>query len=579
MGNKVTAKKFIKIQLRVLRDLMADYKKESLIIIGLSWVVICFELVDFKILEYMTDRININDPGKDSFWQIVLTAAGVFAALVILKIIYDYRSGKYIFQIGKDIEMKFVRHVSRIEYEHYEKADFYNELDMASQAGGQYSQAVTCISEFVKILVLLVMYGVLLSAINPFLLLAILLIIVLCSICAAMVKDKQLDFYRRNVSPMSRKSRYFGSIFKERLNHQNIQFSQSFHFFSQKMSRYNSQVRRKYLQLNLLSFFSEFITSFLFLFVFLFAILYTENGVVKGNYTIGYFCMVLAMLGNLFQVIKRYTAFLIQNNWYVNVLNEYYKIMDISIQNSGKEELPHEGIEVEQASYRYPGTEGKAVEQLSLRIKPGEKVAIVGENGSGKTTLISMLLHLLEPEEGKIAVCFGGVKAIMQEFGQYQMSIKENVEIGVGGRELSDEFVCRILDQVGLMEKIQNFPNGIYTKLGEINNGTELSKGQWQRLAIARLLADKEAAIWILDEPTAYLDPISEIEMYKLIFQLAGREKTVLFISHRLGFAQFADYIVLMKAGRVAEVGTHRELMAADGEYSRMFTVQKKWYE
>ena len=105
----------------------------------------------------------------------------------------------------------------------------------------------------------------------------------------------------------------------------------------------------------------------------------------------------------------------------------------------------------------------------------------------------------------------------------------------------------------------------------------ELSKGQWQRLAIARLLANEEAEIWILDEPTAFLDPLAELELYKLIFSLAGN-RLVFFISHRLGFAKNADRILVMKDGKICEEGTHYDLMQCRGEYAKLYGMQEQWY-
>ena len=113
--------------------------------------------------------------------------------------------------------------------------------------------------------------------------------------------------------------------------------------------------------------------------------------------------------------------------------------------------------------------------------------------------------------------------------------------------------------------------------LGQMQDGVELSKGQWQRLAIARLLANDDAKIWILDEPTAYLDPIAEVEVYNKIWQLSG-DRLVFFISHRLGFAKNADYIIVIENGCIAEFGTHKELIRKDGSYAKMFSAQKEWY-
>ena len=167
--------------------------------------------------------------------------------------------------------------------------------------------------------------------------------------------------------------------------------------------------------------------------------------------------------------------------------------------------------------------------------------------------------------------------AVMQDFIQHQLTIKENIEIGCGGAVKPDEFIWDIIRKVGLEEFVRSKPDGIYTMCGQLDQGIELSKGQWQRIAIGRLLANPAARIWILDEPTAYLDPLAEIEMYNLIYSLAG-DRMVFFISHRLGFAKNADRIIVLKDGVAAEQGTHKSLMEAGGIYAEMFSAQKEWY-
>ena len=213
-------------------------------------------------------------------------------------------------------------------------------------------------------------------------------------------------------------------------------------------------------------------------------------------------------------------------------------------------------------------------------------------NGSGKTTFTNLICKLTYNFEGRIRISkdetvndtdnsnetiYPEVSCVFQDFAQYQMSIYENIVCGDVTHTFSEEEVWNILDRVGLKETVQSLPSGIHTSLGQLDKGIELSKGQWQRIAIARLLAKKEATIWILDEPTAYLDPISEIEIYNLIYELSGN-RTVLFISHRLGFAKKADRVVVFEGGKIIEDGEHSSLMQQGGRYAEMYNTQKSWY-
>lgn len=151
--------------------------------------------------------------------------------------------------------------------------------------------------------------------------------------------------------------------------------------------------------------------------------------------------------------------------------------------------------------------------------------------------------------------------------------------MGDPGRKLTDEEIWELLDTVGLREKVAGLEQGLDTRLGQLDGQGDFSKGQWQRIAIARLLAKKDAGIWILDEPTAYLDPLSEIEVYNMIYRLAG-DRIVIFISHRLGFARQTDRILVFRKGEIAEQGSHEELMEKEnGIYREMYSLQKEWYQ
>lgn len=321
----------------------------------------------------------------------------------------------------------------------------------------------------------------------------------------------------------------------------------------------------------------------------------------EGRYEIGYFTMVMAMLFNLFSEVKNFSYFLLNQNWYIRTLDAYYDVMnfketpvrpigaaDVNVVNNNVSGSATGGasdgvVALKDIRYQYIQSEQYALRGISCAFKRGEKIAVVGRNGGGKTTLVSVVLGLLKNFEGVLtlegsAQNAAGITAILQDFGQYQMTVKENIELGCGGRELSEGKIIEILKKVDLYEFITAKPEGIYTKLGQLEeSGVELSKGQWQRIAIGRLLANEDARIWILDEPTAYLDPIAEIEMYKFIFNIA-EDRLMFFISHRLGFAKNADRIIVINDGVIAEDGVHEELMRQNGLYAKMFNAQREWY-
>ncbi len=321
-------------------------------------------------------------------------------------------------------------------------------------------------------------------------------------------------------------------------------------------------------------------------------LIYTVIHLVAGEvYTIGYFTLVITTIISYKRTLEMFAYRSQYYKTYFELFNDYLQVLGRENEpKNSKELLPSNfNINLQDISYKYIQSEHKALNRFNLSIQDQETIAIVGENGSGKTTFTNLMGELTKRYDGRILVNDKNIKGtlgilrnsiaiIFQDFQEYQVTIKENIKLGDINREITDEEVIDILKQVKLYEDIKKLPNGIDTMLGQIEEGTEFSKGQWQRLAVARMLAKKDAKIWILDEPTAYLDPIAEIDMYDFIYSLKG-DRTVIFISHRLGFARKADRIVLFEQGQVLEEGTHKELISKDGKYAKMFEKQKSWYE
>ncbi|MCC7001770.1 MAG: ABC transporter ATP-binding protein [Gemmatimonadaceae bacterium] len=247
------------------------------------------------------------------------------------------------------------------------------------------------------------------------------------------------------------------------------------------------------------------------------------------------------------------------------------------------------GIEFREVSFRYPRGDDAAVEQLSLHIKPGELVAIVGENGAGKSTLVKLLLRFYDPSEG--AVLVGGVDirlvdplvlrerigVLFQDYSMYELTVRENVTMGRPSAPVDDERVWRALRDARAEGLVKKLPAGLDSRTGRLfEGGHDLSGGEWQRLAIARLLY-RDADIWILDEPTSALDPEAEAAVFaELKANLKGRMGLV--ISHRFSTVRIADRIAVIGDGRIAELGTHEELLAARGTYARLFELQAAGY-
>ncbi|MEG4270539.1 MULTISPECIES: ABC transporter ATP-binding protein [unclassified Microcoleus] len=337
---------------------------------------------------------------------------------------------------------------------------------------------------------------------------------------------------------------------------------------------------------------------------------YVVMGALGGRYTLG----DLALYSGLIVQVEQSLQLLIGN--YANLydislgVSPIFQLLELkpelqsplvdvasrlpSLPEDGLDSRPTKdkiGIEIKHLSFCYPGSNKSTVEDINLTINPGEMLVLVGENGAGKTTLGKLLGRLYDPTSGTIdwngkdlrsyslAYVRSRIAVVMQDYARFPSTVRENVGFGDLLSLSDDTAINEAISEAGISAKVNSLAAGLETPLGkQLEDGIDLSGGQWQRIAIARaLMRLSTAEVLIFDEPTAALDPKTEHEIYSIFRQIAAG-KTTIVISHRLGLAKIADRIAVMENGKIAEIGTHDELIASNGIYCSMFTRQASSY-
>jgi ATP-binding cassette subfamily B protein len=321
----------------------------------------------------------------------------------------------------------------------------------------------------------------------------------------------------------------------------------------------------------------------------------TRHQSPAGPFTLGVLTFLAASFRQSRDLIQRFLlslAQLFEQALYLEDLFTFFDLQPRISSTPGAAVVPtpiREGFQFENVGFRYPGAERWAVRGLDFVLKPGERLALVGENGAGKTTLAKLLARLYDPSEGRILLdgrdlreydiesLRRNVGVIFQDFVRYDFPIRENIAVGDIGRR-DDQPALEVAASRSLADSvIARFKEGYEQLLGKrFEGGADLSGGEWQKLALARAYL-RDAQLLILDEPTAALDARAEYQVFLRFSELTHGRMAVL-ISHRFSTVRMADRILVLKEGELVEQGTHAELLDNKGLYSELFGLQAAGY-
>jgi ATP-binding cassette, subfamily B, bacterial len=497
-------------------------------------------------------------------------------------------------KLGHRVNVLILEKALTLRLHHFEDSEFYDKMTRARRDASTRPLSLV-ISTFglVQNAISLAAYGVLLVSFSP---LAVALLAV-AAVPAFLVESKfSGEAFRlfRWRTPETRQQTYLESVLAREDNAKEVML---FGLGPPLLDRYDQIFRGLYdddRRLTLRRSLWGFVLGLLSTAAFYLTYAWIALAAVRGQITLGAMTMYVmvfkqgqaALSASLSAIGGMY-----EDNLYLSTLYELLETPVPPVTGAHTVGIkPGDGLRFEMVAFTYPGSERPAVSGVSFHLAPGQKLALVGENGSGKTTLIKLLTRLYEPTSGRIlldgtdlreweiSALRRRVGVIFQDFVRYQFIVGEN--IGVGDVEdWREETRWKEAAAIGMAAPfIADLARGYHTQLGRwFQGGRELSGGQWQRIALSRAFMRAGADILVLDEPTAAMDAEAEVRIFDH-FRAVTKNQMAILISHRFSTVRMADHIVVLSDGRVAEEGSHEQLVANDGPYARLFALQAAGY-
>jgi ATP-binding cassette subfamily B protein len=506
-----------------------------------------------------------------------------------------YGRNLFVRRVQLEAERRLLEQASKVDLGHFDNSDWHDRLARAkrdvSWRPGDLTWSVLGLSG--NIVTIVLMAG-LLASLHWVLVVLALAAALLSLALERRVTARLYEFFYKE-TPEEREREYLGDLLVQPRNTKEIRAYVLADYLlgrhrerSEELYRLREQMYRSGTRISMIT---GLVTGTALALAYLFVAMQGIAGAIDPGgvvLVIGAFTSVSGTLGNIsstFVAVDQHTTF----------LEDYFSFLSIDrllpVKTPARE-VPvslEAGIEFDDVTFTYPGGAEPAVENLNLHIRGGELIALVGENGAGKSTLVKLLLRFYDPSSGAVRV--GGadlreldpealrsrIGVLFQDYASYELSVRENVQMGRPGRIADDSRVLAALQDARSDWLLTKMPKGLDAKVGRLfEGGHDLSGGEWQRLALARIMY-RDADIWILDEPTSSLDPEAEAAIFaELKAILKGRIGIV--ISHRFSTVRIADRIAVIADGRIAELGSHEELLRANGRYAQLFELQAAGY-
>ncbi len=580
---------------------MAEYQPSVLFLMTLG--LVCRSVFSYFwgiFGKYVIDIIQTGEgaSGEETLIRLTLVAGGIAALLTLCTAISGSKTWYRFIYVRMNMINERIAKVLDLRYELLEKPDVLDIAERASQATGGNSNGVEGMMHLITQLgesgLTVIVTFVAVTVLDSRLIIALIVLTVVQFIYFRHIIKVDKEQVWNRLSGSWRTQHYMERITQDFDYAKDIRLFSLKDFLTDKYNKVNAFFierndyhHRLWLRYN-------FVTAAAGTAIkaMVYAVLYTA--VLKKEMSVGDFTMFLAFslafAGALMNFLQRFGDYKKASL----ETDDFRSFIDLETVDDEKDCIPlpdAEAYEIEFAdvTYKYPKSEKDALSLMNLKIRPGEKIAVVGLNGAGKTTMIKLLLRLYDPTEGYIRLNGTDIRKfrrteyyrlfapVFQNVEIFAFLMSENIAMRRAGT-LDKEKAGKAAREAGLEERIASLAKGIETPLTKIveDDGVDLSGGEKQKLALARALY-KGAKIVVLDEPTSALDAIAEQALYERFDEMIG-SKSAVYISHRLASTRFCDRIAMFEEGRLVECGSHDALMALNGKYAGMFNVQAQYY-
>lgn len=544
------------------------------------------------LLREVVNRYQQGSTARELLWMVIAIIVADIVWGRLIGLLYDILYPRYQQKIVEKVQSELFRKAESVELECYENPEFYDKYVKAMDSAYNKCMAVVySVDSLIYAVVTLFSCSILLFVIDP-----ILILFGLIPLLFGLIRNKRNKVNKERgdaFKPLNRREAYVQRTFYLNEYAKEMRLGGIHKLMLEKyaetMKNYMDVFKKYGLKLVILQFLmnsSAYITEFG---AMLYAALRT---LVMKTMLLGDCLVVFNSIGQVSWALTRMTGVMTEFRDHAMYIEDYrfFLAYDPKIKRVETGKKAGKGdIELSGVTFTYRGAKKPALKNVSMKIKQGEKIALVGHNGSGKTTLVKLLLHLYEPKAGKITLNGIPVKeyatdaykehftTVFQDFKMFSMSVAENVLLRPL-RDGDEEIVTQALKKSGAYDKVMSLKNGIHTTLTREfdQEGAVLSVGEAQKVSLARAFTN-DSPVVILDEPSSALDPIAEYNMFKNMLE-ACEDRTLIFISHRLSSAVLADRIFMMEDGCIKESGTHKELMKKNGKYAQMFRMQAENY-